>query len=55
MHNPFVSTIQGPGMYLVQFRVPLPEVEMAEHSSVGGAPGRVYWQGSTVLNVKSSP
>jgi hypothetical protein len=48
---PFLVLVQDPGMYIVQFEVPLPRAEMEEHLKRGGPEGKIYWQGSTVLNV----
>jgi hypothetical protein len=50
---PFLILIQEPGMYIVQFEVPLPKAEMDEHRKPGGPAGKIYWEGATVLNVSS--
>jgi len=49
---PFLVSVRDPGMYIVQFRVPLPQREMEEHLRAGGPPGKIYWQGSSVVNVR---
>jgi hypothetical protein len=50
--------IPDPGMYLVEFKVPLPKQELQEHVDAGGAPpaegAKIYWQGSTVVNIRGS-
>jgi len=49
---PFFVTVSEPGMYLVQFRVYLPEGELEEHLKAGGSQGGIFWLGSTYVNVR---
>ena len=49
---PLVMMIRDPGMYLVEFKVPLPKSEIPEHELAGGPSGMIYWQGSTVVNIR---
>ena len=48
---PFLMAVRDPGIYIVQFKVPLPKEEMPEHLKAGGPAGKIYWQGSTVVNI----
>jgi len=50
---PFSVKVPNAGMYLVQFRVPLPEAEMKYHRDVGGSAGKIYWDGATIVTVTS--
>ena len=56
---PLVMLVRDPGMYLVEFKVPLPEREIEEHIKAGGPPPSkaqmIYWQGSTIVNIRGWP
>jgi hypothetical protein len=53
---PLVLMVRSPGMYLVEFKVPLPRRELQEHLAAGGpqppSGDNIYWQGSAVVNVR---
>ena len=51
---PFSVKVADGGMYLVQFRVPLPKGEMPYHEEVGGPVGKIYWDGATIVTVDGS-
>jgi hypothetical protein len=48
---PFFVRVQDAGVYVVRFQVPLPEKEMKEHLSAGGPVGKIYWVGTTFINI----
>lgn len=48
---PFLRAVRDPGIYIIQFKVPVPKEEMPEHLKAGGPTGKIYWQGSTVVNI----
>jgi hypothetical protein len=56
----YAVTVPEPGMYIVRFMTPIPNVEIDEHDKIAnraGAPRRpadrpVYWAGSTLVNVQ---
>lgn len=50
---PFFVVVDKTGMYVLQFRVPLPPDEMPEHRGVGGPEGKIFWAGSTYLYVSN--
>jgi hypothetical protein len=48
---PFFVRVPDAGPYLVQFSVPLPEVELRQHEKAGGPKGRIYWDGAAGVTV----
>jgi hypothetical protein len=49
---PFFVRVEEPGVYVVRFQVPLPEKEMPLHVNAGGPKGKIYWIGTTFVNVE---
>ena len=51
VNYPFFVVVENTGMYVVQFRVPLPPDELPEHLGAGGPKGKISWVGSTYVNI----
>jgi hypothetical protein len=51
---PFIVLVRDAGVYVVRFEIPIPPQEMPGHRGGGGAEGKPYWLGTTLINIEQT-